>query len=100
MKSRFSSRLKAIREKRDLTQSQLGIKAGIHQTAINHFENGRRLPSFESIIALAQALRVSTDTLLLDGNFKGTAFSGEEFLDVSERGYIQAIIHTIIKMKG
>jgi transcriptional regulator with XRE-family HTH domain len=56
--------LKAFREARGFTQSQLGARAGIGGASVSHFETGQRSPSLESLVKLAQALEVSTDALL------------------------------------
>jgi transcriptional regulator with XRE-family HTH domain len=58
------SRLKAVREQRGLTQTDLGHRAGIAAASISHFETGQRLPSLESLVRIADALDVSIDELL------------------------------------
>lgn len=62
--SEFSDRLRQARERRGFSQAQLAEKAGLQPTAISHFENGRRSPSFDNLRALADALNVATDDLL------------------------------------
>lgn len=61
---RFSDNLRAFRELRGLTQSQLGTRARIAAASVSHFETGQRAPSLESLVRLAQALEVSLDALL------------------------------------
>ena len=58
------SNLKAFRELRGLSQAQLGRLAGIGAASISHFETGQRTPTVESVVRLADALRVSVDALL------------------------------------
>jgi len=60
----FSERLIAAREKRGMSQSELAEKTGFQASALSHFESGRRMPSFDSLKRLADALNVSTDYLL------------------------------------
>lgn len=60
----FPARLRSVRERRGLSQSELAAKSGLQPSAISHFETGRRAPSFENLRALADALSVSTDYLL------------------------------------
>ena len=60
----FRTRLREAREHSGLTHDELSAAAGLHITAISHFECGRRLPSFHNLIALARALNVSADELL------------------------------------
>jgi len=63
MRDVFSRRLKEIRERRGWNQSELANKAGLQATAISHFETGGRVPSFENMRRLADALNVSIDYL-------------------------------------
>ena len=56
--------LKNLRERRGLTQAQLGARAGMGAASVSHFETGQRAPSLESLVRLADALNVSVDALL------------------------------------
>ena len=60
----LSANLKTLRELRNLTQSELGDRAGMGAASVSHFETGQRAPSLESLVKLADALDVSVDTLL------------------------------------
>jgi transcriptional regulator with XRE-family HTH domain len=62
--ARLSARLRAIRERRGLTQDALGKVSGLSQMAVSHFETGRRLPCAENLVALCRALDCSADYLL------------------------------------
>jgi transcriptional regulator with XRE-family HTH domain len=64
MSTDFPDRLKATRELRGLTQSDLGKLAGLPSTTISHFESGSRKPSFDNLRRLTRALAVSTDYLI------------------------------------
>lgn len=64
MSENFENILRRIREQKNLSQSELGEKAGLQPAAISHFENGRRAPSFANLRKLADALSVSIDYLL------------------------------------
>lgn len=57
-------RISEQRERRGLTQAELGARAGIAPGAVSHFETGQRLPSLESLVKLADALECSVDSLL------------------------------------
>ena len=57
-------RLRAAREKRNLSQVDLAIRAGLQASAISHFETATRKPSFDNLRRLADALEVTTDYLL------------------------------------
>lgn len=60
----FSERLRAIRESKKLSQTDLANRAGLQPSAVSHFETERRSPSFENLRRLADALNVTIDYLL------------------------------------
>jgi transcriptional regulator with XRE-family HTH domain len=60
----FKDRLKAARDLRQWSQSELAGRAGLPPSSIAHFEIGSRKPSFDTLRRLAGALEVTTDYLL------------------------------------
>ena len=60
----FSKRLKMLRQKHRLTQSELADILELKPTAISNYESERNEPSFAKLIALAQYFDVSCDYLL------------------------------------
>jgi len=60
----LAGNLRRLREMRGLTQAEVGTRAGIAPAAVSHFETGQRTPSLDSLVKLADALRVSVDALL------------------------------------
>lgn len=54
----FAENVGRIRERRGLTQEQLGWAAGLHQTAVARIESGERKPTLETIFKLAAGLEV------------------------------------------
>lgn len=60
----FPARLKAARELRKITQSELAEKTGLPPTSISHFEAGSRKPSFDNLRRIAENLDVTADYLL------------------------------------
>ena len=64
MAKNFADQLKAARELRGLSQTDLAKLTGLQPSAISHFETGKRAPSFDNLKRLADALRVSIDYLL------------------------------------
>src|SRR5574338_149187 len=60
----FPQRLRTARERRELSQGELSLRAGLQASAVSHFETGARKPSFDNLKRLADALKVSTDYLL------------------------------------
>lgn len=64
MSEKFTDRLKAARERRGLSQTDLAKLTGLQPSAVSHFETGNRAPSFDNLKRLADALGVSIDYLL------------------------------------
>lgn len=60
----FRTRLIRTRERLGYRQVDVAKLSGITAPAISHFENGTRMPTSESLKALADALAVSADYLL------------------------------------
>lgn len=60
----FYERLRSIRLQRGMTQRDLAERIGISVVSIGCWESGTKNPSMVAVVALAKALRVSTDCLL------------------------------------
>lgn len=57
----FAARLKALRRARGLSQRQLAELVGCEPMLISRYERGTGLPKMDTLISLAQAMRVSLD---------------------------------------
>ena len=64
MNGMFGESMRELREALGWKQEKLAEKAGLSASTISHFETGKRLPSFESLIRLADAFDVSIDRLI------------------------------------
>ena len=60
----FSTRLKELRSKANLSQQELSKIIGISKSSINMYERGEREPGLETVGALADYFDVRTDYLL------------------------------------
>jgi transcriptional regulator with XRE-family HTH domain len=60
----FAQRLHSLRKARDLSQSQLGERAGLHYTHIGRFERGTSRPGGDTLKRLADSLDTTSDFLL------------------------------------
>lgn len=60
----FNLRLKQLRQKNRLTQSELAEILDLKPTAISNYESKRNEPSFAKLIALSKYFDVSCDYLL------------------------------------
>lgn len=52
------TRITYLRERRNLTQSELAIAAGVSQSTIAHIENGKKDPSLSTLKKISHALNV------------------------------------------
>lgn len=62
----FGTRLRALRSQRRLSQEALSKRSGINRVTITRIEAGEQLPRYQTILALADALDVSIERLLVD----------------------------------
>lgn len=60
----FNTNLRAAREKVGMTRQELADSIGISVSALGQYEQGRREPDLQKLIALATELCVSVDDLL------------------------------------
>lgn len=61
---RFGEVLRELREKRGLTQDELGTDANLDRTYISLLERGLRQPTLKTIFALAKALNVAPSSIV------------------------------------
>jgi transcriptional regulator with XRE-family HTH domain len=54
----FAGRLRELREKAGLSRQQLADKAGLKPGGVRDIEQGRRIPGWDTVLALCQALGV------------------------------------------
>lgn len=60
----FETRLKSLRNERNLNQSEVAEELGIARTTYANYEQGTRFPGKENLIAIAEYFGVSIDYLL------------------------------------
>jgi transcriptional regulator with XRE-family HTH domain len=60
----YSSRIKELRKKRKLTQSELAQKLNIDQSAIHFWEAGKTCPDIQKLMLLADIFEVSVGYIL------------------------------------
>lgn len=66
MTTRLGPRIRAARERKQLTQDELAERAGIGggAHAVSHYEAGRREPVASALYRIAVALEVSVEELM------------------------------------
>ena len=74
----LGKRIREARLKKKLTQEQLAEKAEIGVYYLGEIERGVKAPSLKVFIAIADALGVSTDSLLRDTLEMGSVFVNNE----------------------
>lgn len=62
----FGKRLRQIRVSKNISIGTLAERVGVLDTYIPQLERGEKLPSFDTLICLANALGVTTDDLVCD----------------------------------
>jgi len=60
----FGARLAALRQRRGLSQTELGTAVGVSKRVVVYYEADGAQPPGALLVDLARTLRVSTDTLL------------------------------------
>lgn len=59
LKAETGKRLRAIRERRGMSQYELASRSGVHRVTIARIELGDHLPAWDILCTLADALGVS-----------------------------------------
>lgn len=60
----LGSRVEAARKKKGMTQEELAEIVNVSQSMINHIEKGRKQPSLDTVIAIAQEFNTTVDALV------------------------------------
>lgn len=63
-RKQFGDKIRKLRKKLDISQEELGFRAGLHRTYIGSIERGEQNISIDNIHKLAKALKVSPKELL------------------------------------
>lgn len=78
-------RIKAAREKKNMTQEDLAACIDISPTHVSVIERGTKIPRMDTFVAIANVLGVSADDLLVDVVDRATAGVLRSFLPPSRR---------------
>lgn len=60
----FGKRLRALRNKKDITQADLAKVLGLGESTISFYESNKREPDREKLLAIASYFNITTDELL------------------------------------
>ncbi|MCL2874050.1 MAG: LexA family transcriptional regulator [Defluviitaleaceae bacterium] len=85
----FSTRLKALRKQRALTQIDLAKHFNVSQQAIAKWESSQSFPESRTVAGLAEFFDVSADYLLgiADSVYPASAFSSVKIIGTVKAGY-------------
>ena len=84
IRKKLGEKIRQWRKLRELTQEQLGEKAGISYKFIGEVERGTVNPSLDSLIGISQALDVNVKELFPRENDLVTEFSHEELKTIKK----------------
>lgn len=77
-------RIRAVRQKQGLSQEELCNLVDISQSHMSHIESGKTKLSLIAVIAIANALRATTDSLLYDNVQVSVSAYDKDFKDLLE----------------
>lgn len=64
IKIQYNEILKALRQDRDLNQTEMAKILNVSQRSVSHYESGKIEPPYNILIAYAKYFHVSTDYIL------------------------------------
>ena len=76
--------IKNLRKRKGLTQKQLAEMCDLSESMISNLESGKKLPSFETLLKLAEALECSTSDIIDNKKIPITEGDGQNLLDLSQ----------------
>lgn len=79
--SYFADNLKKLRCNANITQKELASKLNVSQAAINFWENGKREPSFDTMIQISHIFHVDVHSLINEKNLDSKLNSGPSFMN-------------------
>ena len=85
-----ADRIKALREQKGLTQTELSKLLGITRSSVNAWEMGISVPSTQCIVELAHIFKVSTDYLLCVDNSATISVAGLTEKDIQ-------MVHSLVE---
>ncbi len=66
MNNKLGAQIVDFRQRKNLSQAELGGLVGVHQTAISFIERGVNYPSVPTLLSLARALEVDVHSLFAE----------------------------------
>lgn len=99
----IGARIQQARNDHGLTQEQLAEMVGLTPTHISVLERGAKPPKFNTFIAIANALNVSADELLVDvlytsSDIRSSWLSKElDMLSADQKSLVVSVVETMVQ---
>ena len=74
----LGKRICHLRNKKNLSQEKLGEQIGISRESVTRIETGKKAPSVDTFVDIANTLEVSADDLLVDSLQHSSSNAGTE----------------------
>ena len=91
----FGKKIKAKRERLNLTQYALADTIGVSQNFLGDIERGKKLPSLETLIKLSNTLKISLDSLFAESLDNFVSEKEDIYYSNKQLNIINNIIKTI-----
>ncbi len=91
----LGSKIKKQRRAKHMTQEKLAEVSGISISFMGHIERGSRKASIETLVAIANALEVTTDFLLADSLYQNRSNASMPVLNDRQRLVLNEIYKII-----
>jgi transcriptional regulator with XRE-family HTH domain len=66
MKYRFGDKIRAVRERKELTLKDVAEKAGVSESLVSQIERNKVAPAIDTLLAIAEALDIDLEYLFAD----------------------------------
>lgn len=88
-------RIAFLRASKGWSQAKLAQRIGVSTSAVGMYEQGRREPSLDLLVRLAQEFGVSTDYLLMGENMYSDSLEGQQmaFITIRTEMLIRLLTH-------
>ena len=97
----FGRRVRKRRTELGLTQGELADRVGTSLSFVGHIERGTRKASLDTLVALSNALEISTDELLVDSlEPRQQERAGKLHLNQNQRMVMREILYTLHQHLG
>ncbi|NVN97547.1 helix-turn-helix transcriptional regulator [Candidatus Nomurabacteria bacterium] len=85
MKNNLSNKIKSLRKKAGLNQTEMAKAIGVHLQTISRYEQGKLIPSMEILSVLAEKFNVTADWLFAQENENVVAEGHSEYSEINAK---------------